>query len=242
MVDEAFDWGGDAPPRMPLADTVVYEAHVRTHELHPELPEDLRGTYAGLAHPVRIAYLKELGVTTVELLPVHAFTSRAAAVQRGPANYWGYNTLGFFAPHADVRSRAADPQGVLDEFKGMVRLLHEAGSRSSSTSSTTTPPSRAARGRRCRWRGLDNRAYYRLDDRGRTSTSPDAATPSTSRHAVVPPAGARLAAVLGERVPRRRLPVRPRAWPWAAARRRLRPRPPVARGDAHRPGAVAASR
>ena len=127
VVDEAFDWGGDAPPHTPLADTVVYEAHVRSLTMrHPEMPEHLRGTYAGLAHPSVIEHLTGLGVTAVELLPVQAFTSEPEVLQRGLTNHWGYNTLGFFAPHAAYAAHA-DPQGVLDEFKGMVELLHAAG-------------------------------------------------------------------------------------------------------------------
>ena len=104
VVDEGFDWGDDAPPHTPLADTVVYEAHVRSLTMqHPEVPEHLRGTYAGLCHPSVIAHLKALGATAVELLPVQAFASEPEVVQRGLTNHWGYNTLGLLRPPRDVR-------------------------------------------------------------------------------------------------------------------------------------------
>ena len=99
VVDPAFTWGDDRPPRTPWRDTVIYELHVKGFtKLHPEVPEQLRGTYAGLCTPPVIEYLKRLGVTAVELLPVHAFSTSGACVQHGLSNYWGYNTLGFFAP------------------------------------------------------------------------------------------------------------------------------------------------
>lgn len=99
VVDDRFDWGDDALPRRPLSETLVYEAHVRNLTMrHPDVPEELRGTYAGLCHPSVLGHLKELGVTAVELLPVHAFTSEPELVRRGMGNHWGYNTMGFFAP------------------------------------------------------------------------------------------------------------------------------------------------
>ncbi|WP_125776742.1 glycogen debranching protein GlgX [Antribacter gilvus] len=118
-------------PRVAWADTVIYEAHVRGLTMrHPDVPEDLRGTYAGVAHPAVIKHLKELGVTTLELLPIHASASEPRLVAQGRHNYWGYSTLGFFAPHAPYATRAAQAAGaeaVLDEVRGMVHLLHEAG-------------------------------------------------------------------------------------------------------------------
>ncbi|WFR84633.1 glycogen debranching protein GlgX [Arthrobacter sp. Y-9] len=126
-----FDWGADRRPNTPWRDTVVYEAHVRgLTKLHPGIPEELRGTYAGLANPVMLDYLKELGVTAVELLPVHFHLDEAHLENVGLTNYWGYNTASFFAPHPDYATeaaRAAGPGAVQDEFKGMVKLLHEAG-------------------------------------------------------------------------------------------------------------------
>lgn len=131
VVDESFDWGGVVKPRTPLDRTLVYEANVRTFTAaNPHLPEDLRGTYAGIAHESTIAHLHRLGVTTLELLPVHAFDTEHWLQDAGRENAWGYNTLGFFAPHAAHASAGARADGasaVLREFKGMVRLLHEAG-------------------------------------------------------------------------------------------------------------------
>jgi glycogen operon protein len=129
--DGWFDWGGVRKPRTPLDHTVIYEAHVRgLTRRNPDLPDELRGTYAGLAHPSTIAYLKNLGVTALELLPVHQHATEARLRAMRLTNYWGYNTLNFFTPHAGYATRAAQFGGtgaILREFKGMVRLLHEAG-------------------------------------------------------------------------------------------------------------------
>ncbi len=166
VVREDFDWGNDRPLRTSLANTVLYEAHVRNLTmLHPEVPEELRGTYAGLAHPAVLDHLTSLGVTAVELLPVHAFTSEPQVVQRGLANHWGYNTLGFFAPQASYAS-ASDPQGALDEFKGMVRLLHERGLEVILDVVYNHTAEQSCDGATLSWRGLDSRCYYRVDDRG----------------------------------------------------------------------------
>lgn len=131
VVDESFDWGDVAKPGTPLDHSVIYEAHVRGFtRLSPSIPEDLRGTYAGLAHESTIAYLQELGVTAVQLLPVHQHVDEQRLVAQGFENYWGYNTLSYFAPHAGYASRDAQlagPSAILREFKGMVRLLHAAG-------------------------------------------------------------------------------------------------------------------
>ena len=127
VVDDGFDWGDDAPPRTPWADSVVYEAHVRGLTMrHPAVPEHLRGTYAGLAHPAVVDELVRLGVTAVELLPVQQFVTEPIVSQRGLVNYWGYNTLGFFAPHG-AYSSAGDTGGQVAEFKHLVRTLHAAG-------------------------------------------------------------------------------------------------------------------
>ncbi|WP_412148998.1 glycogen debranching protein [Curtobacterium flaccumfaciens] len=131
VVDDAFDWGGVVKPQVPLDRAVVYEANVRTlTAANPHLPEHLRGTYAGVAHESTIAHLHRIGVTTLELLPVQAFDTERWLRDAGRQNAWGYNTLGFFAPHAAHASSPAQQEGadaVLREFKGMVRLLHEAG-------------------------------------------------------------------------------------------------------------------
>ena len=166
VVDNRFDWGDDAPPQVPWAETVIYETHIRNlTQRHPEIPERLRGTYAGMAHPATIAHLQALGVTSVELLPVHAFSHEHALVQRGLLNHWGYNTLGFFAPQA-AYAAASDPQSVLDEFKGMVKLLHAAGREVILDVVYNHTCEQGRAGATLSWRGLDNRAYYRLDGRG----------------------------------------------------------------------------
>ncbi|WP_236554098.1 glycogen debranching protein [Nocardioides sp. AX2bis] len=130
VVDEtegSFDWQGDRPLKRRWRDTVVYEAHVKgLTAAHPDVPTELRGTYAGLAHPAVTDYLRDLGVTAVELLPVQQFVSEPFLAGRGLSNYWGYNTLGFLAPHG-AYAAAGDRGGQVREFKEMVRSLHEAG-------------------------------------------------------------------------------------------------------------------
>ena len=127
VVDNAFDWSGDAPPLTPWTESVIYEVHVKNAtQLHPDVPEALRGTYAGLAHPSFISHLVNLGVTAVELLPVHQHTDEARLNTLGLINHWGYNTLGFFAPDHRYSASGAGGEQV-SEFKGMVKLLHEAG-------------------------------------------------------------------------------------------------------------------
>jgi isoamylase len=167
VVGNGFDWSSDKPPHTPWDRTVIYETHVRglTARL-PEVPENLRGTYAGVAHPATIAHLTALGVTAVELLPVHAFTSEPQLVQRKLTNYWGYNTLGFFAPHAAYAS-ATSPQEVIHEFKGMVKLLHRAGLEVIlDVVYNHTCEQGSATGATLSWRGLSSETYYRLDERG----------------------------------------------------------------------------
>jgi len=160
---DGFDWGPDARPRVPWANTVVYELHVRGFtKRHPDIPDELRGTYAGLAQPAAIRHLLDLGVTTVELMPVHHFVSEPQQIERGQINYWGYNTLAFFAPHAGYAAAGSLGQQVT-EFKAMVRALHEAGLEvvldvvynHTAEQGPTGPP--------LSFRGIDNPAYYRLD-------------------------------------------------------------------------------
>ena len=167
VVDPGFDWGDDRPPAVPWADTVVYEAHVRglTKRL-PRVPEHLRGSYAGLAHPTTVEHLVSLGVTTVELLPVHTVGDEPGLGRRGLPNYWGYSTLGFFAPHAGYAS-TSDPQGVVDEFKGMVKLLHAAGLEVVLDVVYNHTCEGGVTGPLLSWRGLDGPTYYRLDSHGR---------------------------------------------------------------------------
>ena len=175
-----FDWQGDRPPDVPWADTVVYELHVKGFTAaHPGVPEDLRGTYAGLAHPAAIEHLLPLGVTTVELLPVHQLRSEPRCCAAGPTNYWGYNTLGFFAPHAGYSARGARGEQV-SEFRDMVRALHAAGIEVLLDVVYNHTAEGGADGPTLSWRGLDNAAYYRLAGGRRYVDSPAAATPSTS--------------------------------------------------------------
>jgi glycogen operon protein len=185
VVDGAFDWGDDRPPRRPLADTLIYETHVRSLTMrHPEVPERLRGTYAGMCHPSVIAHLTSLGVTAIEVLPVQAFTTEPEVAQRGLTNYWGYNTLGFFAPHARYAA-ATDPQGVLDEFKGMVKAFHAAGLEVILDVVYNHTAEQSRHGASLSWRGLDNRAYYRLDERGQDIDVTGCGNTLDLRHAMV---------------------------------------------------------
>ncbi|PKW25992.1 glycogen debranching protein GlgX [Phycicoccus duodecadis] len=185
VVDHAFDWGADAPPGRSRSESVVYEAHVRNQTMrHPGVPESLRGTYAGLAHPASVEHLLSLGVTAVELLPVQAFTHEPHLVRRGLSNHWGYNTLGFLAPHAPYAA-ATDPQGVVDEVKGMVKLLHEAGLEVILDVVYNHTCEQGRTGATLSWRGLDQRAYYRLDDRGRDIDVTGCGNTLDLRHPVV---------------------------------------------------------
>ncbi|GAA5029990.1 glycogen debranching protein GlgX [Microbacterium fluvii] len=165
VIDDGFDWGGVAKPRIPWDRTVVYEAHLKgLTKRHPDIPPALHGTYAGLAHPAMIAHLRGLGVTAVELLPVQAFLSEPRLLQHGLVNYWGYNTLGFFAPHAPYATEAArheGPDAVLREFKQMVKALHEAGLEVILDVVYNHTAELELGGPRLSLRGIDNRAYYR---------------------------------------------------------------------------------
>jgi len=127
VIDDRFDWEGTKRPGIPLDETIIYETHVKgLTELHPEVPPELRGTYAGAAHPAVIEYLKNLGITAIEFLPVHSHVHDGFLVERGLTNYWGYNTLGFFSPHAEYAA-SATPGDEVAEFKSMVREYHRAG-------------------------------------------------------------------------------------------------------------------
>jgi glycogen operon protein len=127
VVDQFFDWEGDCPPETPIADSIIYEMHVRGFSItNPEVPENLRGTYAGLAHEASVKYLKQLGITAIELMPVHHFIDEGNLLDRGLRDYWGYNTLGFFAPMARYSS-TGETGGQVVEFKQMVKRLHQEG-------------------------------------------------------------------------------------------------------------------
>jgi glycogen operon protein len=161
-----FDWGDDRPPRQPYNESVIYEAHVRGLTIkHPGIPADLRGSYAGLGHPAMIEHLTTLGVTAVELMPVHQFVHDHALAQRGLRNYWGYNTIGYFAPHNGYVSSGQIGQQV-GEFKAMVKALHEAGIEVILDVVYNHTAEGNHQGPTLCFRGIDNRAYYRLvDDR-----------------------------------------------------------------------------
>lgn len=168
--DEAFDWAGSAKPGISLDHSIVYEAHLKgLTRLHPGVPDELRGTYAGLGHPAMIEHLRDLGVTAVELLPIHQSVSEQRLQKMGLSNYWGYNTLSFFTPHAAYATRAAQVGGtgaVLREFKGMVRALHDAGLEVILDVVFNHTAEEGRGGPVFHLRGLDNASYYRQDATG----------------------------------------------------------------------------
>ncbi|MGQ4517228.1 glycogen debranching protein GlgX [Streptomyces sp. DW26H14] len=164
VVNPYFDWGNDRPPRTDYHRTVIYEAHVKgLTMLHPALPDELRGTYAGLAHPAVIEHLTELGVTALELMPVHQFVNDHRLADAGLANYWGYNTIGFFAPHNTYASWGDRGEQVL-EFKQAVKALHEAGIEVILDVVYNHTAEGNHLGPTLSFRGLDNPQYYRLTD------------------------------------------------------------------------------
>ena len=165
VVNPFFDWGSDRHPRIPYHETVIYEAHVKglTNQ-HPDIPEELRGTYTGLAHPVMIEHLKRLGVTAVELMPVHEFITDHHLQEKGLANYWGYNTIAFLAPHHSYAQANARPGSQVQEFKAMVRELHNAGIEVILDVVYNHTAEGNHMGPTLSMRGIDNAAYYRLVD------------------------------------------------------------------------------
>ncbi len=168
LVREDFDWGQERRPSRAMADSIFYEVHVKGFtQLHPDVPEPLRGTYAGLAHPAAIAHLQRLGVTAVELLPVHTFVHDQQLVARGLRNYWGYQSIGYFAPHNGYAS-TGDGGSQVDEFRQMVRELHAAGLEVILDVVFNHTAEGSEWGPTLCFRGIDNAAYYRLqDDRSR---------------------------------------------------------------------------
>ena len=164
VINPFFDWGVDRPPRHQYADLVIYEAHVKGMTMaHPDIPEAARGTYAGIAHPVMIEHLKELGVTALELMPVHHFVNDSVLVEKGLSNYWGYNTIGFFAPDFKYAAGTA-PGAQVQEFKTMVRSLHEADIEVILDVVYNHTGEGNHLGPTLSFRGIDNPAYYRLVD------------------------------------------------------------------------------
>ena len=166
VADEPFRWRNGAHPGRPYQDTIIYEVHVRGFTMrHPGIPPELRGTYAGLGHQAAIQHLTDLGVTAVELLPVHENIPEGFLVQRGLTNYWGYNTIGYFAPHQGYSAavRAGSPGGQVAEFKAMVDALHAAGIEVLLDVVFNHTAEGNELGPTFCFRGLDNPAYYRLD-------------------------------------------------------------------------------
>ncbi len=164
VINPFFDWGGDRPLDIPYNESLIYEAHVKgLTELNPDVPEELRGTYAGLAQPTVVKHLQDLGVTAVELMPVHQFIHDSHLLERGLRNYWGYNTIGFFAPHADYSS-VKDAGGQVQEFKGMVKTLHDAGIEVILDVVYNHTAEGNQLGPTLSFKGIDNPAYYRLVD------------------------------------------------------------------------------
>jgi isoamylase len=162
VIDDAFFWEGDRPPRIPFADTVIYETHVKGFTMrHPGVREDLRGTYAGLASDVAVGYLLDLGVTAVELLPVHHIADESFLVQRGLKNYWGYSTIGYLAPHSEYAATGRRGEQIR-EFKGMVKALHRAGIEVILDVVYNHTAEGNHLGPMLSFKGVDNRAYYRL--------------------------------------------------------------------------------
>ena len=162
VINPAFDWEGDRPPQIAYPDSVIYEVHVSSlTRTHTKMPPELRGTYAGLAHPVMIDYLQRLGVTAVELMPVHQFVPEQIGFNRHLPNYWGYNTIGYFAPHNGY-SAALDDGGQVDEFKTMVKMLHAAGIEVLINVVYNHTAEGSEAGPTLCFRGIDNAAYYRL--------------------------------------------------------------------------------
>jgi isoamylase len=161
VVNDSFDWEGDAPPRTPWHKTIVYETHVKGFtKLHPDLPTELRGTYGGLAHPVAVEYLQKLGVTAVELLPVHQFVQDSLLIERGLRNYWGYNSIGYFAPHNEYACSGTRGEQV-KEFKGVVKSLHRAGMEVILDVVYNHTAEGNHLGPVLSFKGIDNAAYYR---------------------------------------------------------------------------------
>ena len=158
---DTFDWGDDTRPRVQWSDTVVYELHVRGFTMrHPDVPQELRGTYAGLAHPAAIQHLLDLGVTAVELMPIHQYASETHLQHRDKANYWGYNSVAFFAPHARYAATGSRGQQV-NEFKAMVKALHAAGIEVVLDVVYNHTGEEGPTGPTLSFRGIDNLAYYR---------------------------------------------------------------------------------
>jgi isoamylase len=168
VVDKTFDWGTDVPPATPWSETVIYETHVKGFTAtHPEVPPEVRGTFAGMTHPAALEHLLSLGVTAIELMPVHHFVHREHLIERGLRNYWGYDPVAFFAPHAGYSATGTRGEQV-KEFKNMVRSLHQAGLEVIIDVVYNHTGEGGRDGPTLCFRGIDNATYYRLLDRDRS--------------------------------------------------------------------------
>ncbi|MFC9999234.1 glycogen debranching protein GlgX [Nocardia sp. NPDC127526] len=164
VINPYFDWADDRSPKRPYHETVIYEAHVKGMTFtHPEVPPELRGTFAGMAHPAIIEHLKSLGITAVELMPVHQFLHDRVLLDRGLRNYWGYNSFGYFAPHREYAANGS-PGAAVTEFKAMVRALHAADIEVILDVVYNHTAEGNEFGPTISFRGIDNAAYYRLVD------------------------------------------------------------------------------
>lgn len=164
VIDPSFDWEDDKPPKHSKHDSIIYEVHVKGFtKLHPDIPENIRGTYAGFAHPATIQYLKDLGITAVELMPIQHFTINYELAHKNLPNYWGYDTVGFFAPDARYSSSGVTG-GQVTEFKQMVKELHKAGIEVIMDIVYNHTPEGHELGPTFCFKGIDNAMYYRLDD------------------------------------------------------------------------------
>ena len=166
VINPFFDWEGDRRPHRPYNESVIYEAHVKgLTQLHPEVPEEMRGTYAGLAHPAIVDHLTKLGITAIELMPVHQFVQDSVLLDKGLRNYWGYNTLGFFAPHEDYSVAAREEQALgqqVQEFKSLVKAMHAADIEVILDVVYNHTAEGNHLGPTLSFKGIDNAAYYRL--------------------------------------------------------------------------------
>jgi len=164
VINPWFDWEHDRPPQHDYHESIIYEAHIKGLTMtHPEVPEEIRGSYAAVAHPAIVEHLTSLGITAIELMPVHQFMNDPDLVAKGLSNYWGYNTIGFFAPHAGY-ARSSEPGAQVQEFKSMVKALHQANIEVILDVVYNHTAEGNHLGPTLSFRGIDNGAYYRLVD------------------------------------------------------------------------------
>lgn len=162
VINPYFDWGHDRPPAHEYHDSIIYEAHLKGMTMtHPDIPEQFRGTYMGMAHPAMVGYLKDLGITAVELMPIHQYVNDTSLIEKGLSNYWGYNTIGFFAPQNTYSSSGTRGEQV-EEFKAMVKAYHEAGIEVILDVVYNHTAEGNHMGPTLSFRGIDNASYYRL--------------------------------------------------------------------------------